>query len=66
MSSQSRQAPNTSKEDHSGELQQQYNAYKGQLTSLAQKIGELEGDLDEHRWASHTEKEYKSNLQACH
>lgn len=31
------------------DLQAQYNDYKGQMAQLSQKIGELEGDLDEHR-----------------
>ncbi|KAL0075638.1 Prefoldin beta-like protein [Phycomyces blakesleeanus] len=31
------------------EITQQYNQYKGELQSLAQKIGELESEVEEHK-----------------
>ncbi|KAK9473150.1 Prefoldin beta-like protein [Dipodascopsis tothii] len=38
------------------ELQAQYNTFKSTLQQLAQKIGELEGDCDEHRLVLETLK----------
>ena len=32
------------------DLQTQYTNYKNTLQSLAQKIGEIEQDIDEHRY----------------
>jgi hypothetical protein len=34
------------------DLQAQYTNYKNTLQSLAQKIGEIEQDIDEHRYAN--------------
>ncbi|KAI8096510.1 Prefoldin beta-like protein [Halteromyces radiatus] len=37
------------KKPSEAELQQQYNQYKNELQSMAQKIGELESEVEEHK-----------------
>ncbi|CAO3635816.1 unnamed protein product [Cunninghamella blakesleeana] len=39
----------SSKKPSEAELTQQYNQYKNELQSMAQKIGELESEVEEHK-----------------
>ena len=39
---------------HYIELQQQYTNYKNSLQQLAQKIGDVEADTEEHKYVSNT------------
>ncbi|CAO3589170.1 unnamed protein product [Absidia cylindrospora] len=39
----------SSKKPSEAELQQQYNQYKNELQAMAQKIGELESEVEEHK-----------------
>lgn len=39
--------------DRLGELQQQYTNYKNNLQQLAQKIGDIEQDTEEHKFVIH-------------